>query len=81
MRNFRLKICPYKSNRLSGRTDTIYEVWDGGVILCAWHEDKPIRIVEAHVRKVDNGYATDKFREPTEPKADVIGVARLTETA
>jgi len=81
MRNFRLKICPYKSNRLSGRTDTIYEVWDGDTILHSWHEDRPIRIVEAHVRKVDHGYAADKFREPTEPKADVIGVARLTETA
>jgi len=77
MRSFKLKVCPYKSNRRSGRTDTVYEVWDGGVILAAWHENAPIRITEAHVREVDGGYACDKFREPTEPKVGVIGIARI----
>jgi len=78
MRDLELRICPYKSNRRSGRADTIYEVWDGDTILTSWHESAPIRIAEAHVRKVDGGYACDKFRKVTEPKDGVYGVARLT---
>ena len=76
MKDLQLKICPYKSNRASGRTDTIYEVWDGDTILTSWHETAPIRIAEAHVRKVDGGYTCRKFREPVIPQADVYGIAK-----
>lgn len=73
--------CPYKSNKLSGRTDTIYEVREDDVPICAWHEDRPIKFVEVHLTRYQIGshvgYIPRTFRTETEPRDDVYAVARF----
>jgi hypothetical protein len=72
-----LRPIPYKAVNASGVREYLYRIYENGVVLTAWHENKNCNYTGAIVRKSANGFVASPFKSEPTDVPDCYGIAHL----